>query len=356
MNLKQAAQRLGIHYQTAYKLVRSGSLVAIRIGRRYEVSEAAIERYEANLEARYRPVTIDRRQDPSIEIRAELIDLADRPFLDLEHVLTNVARRLAETTRDMCLLALVDEFKKRIGFTVGFESDPMTIPVFTMVPVLVSRTRLVEDAPLLRAIIDDSPFLLTHVSQDALWTAVPPEFHQYLDEWRVFSVVGATINHDGALLGAVGLLRDHIDAPFDRDAAAYLEEVGRLVGVIVHRAREDVAIRSARDHLLAAMAAESVASVLDGPSLQAMVDESPTAASIRTIEGTEYTNPAWRTLGPAGAEFHSGLPPRLRSGELDYFDETIARRVIHHAAVRGADSAVRAVVSAARSIEPGDSR
>lgn len=48
MNLKQAAARLGVHYQTAYKWVRSGELSALRIGGRYEVSDAAITRFLAN--------------------------------------------------------------------------------------------------------------------------------------------------------------------------------------------------------------------------------------------------------------------------------------------------------------------
>ena len=47
MNLKEAARRLGVHYQTAYRWVRSGELVAVRIGSRYEISDAAIGRFRA---------------------------------------------------------------------------------------------------------------------------------------------------------------------------------------------------------------------------------------------------------------------------------------------------------------------
>jgi len=46
MNLKAAAHELGVHYQTAYKWVRSGALTAVRIGGRYEISEAAIQQFE----------------------------------------------------------------------------------------------------------------------------------------------------------------------------------------------------------------------------------------------------------------------------------------------------------------------
>ena len=51
MNLKTAASRLSVHYQTAYKLVRSGSLAPVKIGGTYEISEAALERYRAEREA-----------------------------------------------------------------------------------------------------------------------------------------------------------------------------------------------------------------------------------------------------------------------------------------------------------------
>ena len=38
MNLKTAALRLGVHYQTAYRWVRSGQLVAVKVGAGYEIS------------------------------------------------------------------------------------------------------------------------------------------------------------------------------------------------------------------------------------------------------------------------------------------------------------------------------
>src|SRR3954454_13821025 len=51
MNLKQAARRLGVHYQTAYRWVRAGRLAAVRVGNGYDVSEHAIEQLLAENEA-----------------------------------------------------------------------------------------------------------------------------------------------------------------------------------------------------------------------------------------------------------------------------------------------------------------
>ncbi|HXW79687.1 MAG TPA: helix-turn-helix domain-containing protein, partial [Acidimicrobiales bacterium] len=43
LNLKQAAQRLGVHYMTAYRYVRQGKLAATTDGASWRVSEAAVE-------------------------------------------------------------------------------------------------------------------------------------------------------------------------------------------------------------------------------------------------------------------------------------------------------------------------
>src|SRR4029078_7034605 len=59
VNLKTAARRLGVHYQTAYRWVRSGQLVAGKVGAGYEISAAALERFEAQR------VELERLPDPS---------------------------------------------------------------------------------------------------------------------------------------------------------------------------------------------------------------------------------------------------------------------------------------------------
>ena len=53
MDLQTAAERLGVHYQTAYRWVRDGSLAALKVGNSYEVSDHEVARF---LDARSRPV------------------------------------------------------------------------------------------------------------------------------------------------------------------------------------------------------------------------------------------------------------------------------------------------------------
>lgn len=47
MELQLAADRLGVHYQTAYRWVRNGSLQAVKIGASYDITDAELARFVA---------------------------------------------------------------------------------------------------------------------------------------------------------------------------------------------------------------------------------------------------------------------------------------------------------------------
>src|SRR5262245_32219651 len=122
MNLKEAARRLGVHYQTAYRWVRSGELVAVRVGSRYEVSEAAIER----LRARRRALGSPRLDEPvhfGDDLEAEFAKMADGPVLDVEQAVVHLSRRIAESTGDLCIVGLLSEDRERVEVASCFEPD-----------------------------------------------------------------------------------------------------------------------------------------------------------------------------------------------------------------------------------------
>ncbi len=45
VDLRSAADRLGVHYQTAYRWVREGTLRAVKVGATYDITEAEVERF-----------------------------------------------------------------------------------------------------------------------------------------------------------------------------------------------------------------------------------------------------------------------------------------------------------------------
>ncbi len=103
LNLKQAAQRLGVHYMTAYRYVRQGRLPATQEGSVWTVDEADVERFILDRDTRPEPIDDDarRRVDWAERVRVQLamghedeaweaVDLAlasgvtpERAFLDL---------------------------------------------------------------------------------------------------------------------------------------------------------------------------------------------------------------------------------------------------------------------------------
>ena len=66
--LNEVAERLGVHYMTAYRYVRTGRLWAHQRGAQWLVDEGDLERFEKSLSARMRHAVVDARtRRPSID-------------------------------------------------------------------------------------------------------------------------------------------------------------------------------------------------------------------------------------------------------------------------------------------------
>src|SRR3954469_3418027 len=84
MNLKTAALRLGVHYQTVYRWVRSGQLIAVKVGAGYEVSEGAVARLRAQRAAMERlPERAETDEIPSGPVDRESSQVDGLHVLDL---------------------------------------------------------------------------------------------------------------------------------------------------------------------------------------------------------------------------------------------------------------------------------
>lgn len=68
MDLKTAAEQLGVHYQTAYRWVRDGSLSAVKVGTSYQVEPDEIERLERQREAPVPPPQVSRVRSWSLQV------------------------------------------------------------------------------------------------------------------------------------------------------------------------------------------------------------------------------------------------------------------------------------------------
>ena len=173
MNLKEAARRLGVHYQTAYRWVRSGELVAVRIGSRYEVSDAAIERLRAQRRALGTPhiEELPRRGD---SIEAELTKLADGPMLDVEQAVVHLSRRIAESTGDLCVVAVLTEARDRVEAASCFEPDSQRLPILSGAIAATMRMRAPDEGPVMRTVFEGHQLFVPHVPQELVPGLAPP--------------------------------------------------------------------------------------------------------------------------------------------------------------------------------------
>lgn len=100
VNLRAAAEALGVHYQTAYRWVRDGSLPAVKRGRTYDV---AAEDLASFVERRQRPSS-----PPPIRVRS-WPEQVDRLYQALmagdEQAATGIAERLAANGAAVTTLA-----------------------------------------------------------------------------------------------------------------------------------------------------------------------------------------------------------------------------------------------------------
>jgi excisionase family DNA binding protein len=124
VDLAQAAHELGVHYQTAYGWVRSGTLRAVKVGKTYRVRRADLERFAERRNAGRSPRPIQVRDwAHQIERLAAALDVGD------ERAARTVVERLVDggiSPVDLCdelLAPVLRRFGDRWAAGVGTVAD-----------------------------------------------------------------------------------------------------------------------------------------------------------------------------------------------------------------------------------------
>ncbi len=354
MNLKEAARRLGVHYQTAYRWVRSGDLVAVRIGSRYEVSDAAIERLRAQRRALGTP-SFDARPHRGDDLESELTKMADGPMLDVGQAVVHLSRRIAETTGDLCVVAVLNEGRDHVEAASCFEPDSQRLPILAGAIAATMRMRDPDEGPVMRTVFEGNELFVPHVPQELFREWLPREFHQQFDDVCIFGMIVAPMLHDGVAIGGIAIMRERPEQPFTAEDADAAYRLATLASDVIVGARHDQLARGALARVVTELRAE-----LDGTGA---VDAARAIAASSESLAVHDGDDRLLAMTPGYAALADAVQPRstarLRSGELDYSsdvcrDETSAY-VAHHAAIRYPDATLAAIVTVARRIERGSS-
>lgn len=240
MNLKEAAAELGVHYQTAYKWVRSGVLPAVRIGARYEISRQGLEVFTARRrQLAATPRVIEELAQPAALSVDDLIEEAEAmtldPLLSTQAIAAYAARRGSEVFGDLCLASL----QTASGETVTVVDHPRP----DWVTFLSSAMDLApqdpdEMLPILKVVRQGQPVRITHVPLDVLAMRIRPERRQFLDRYPVSTVLAVPVRRGSRHYGHLLLARsspDRVYLPEDERAAVTF---GRRVADLVATAHE----------------------------------------------------------------------------------------------------------------------
>ena len=248
MNLKSAARQLGVHYQTAYRWVRSGQLVAVKVGAGYEISDAALTRFEAQRTAleRLPEPTVDTAAPPprAVPTPAESLAVLDRMIdvitLDPGPVAHRAARYAAEVLGDAAIVSLRGD-DGEIDVAAVAHCNPVAEVTVAAVARDVPFTCEVAQMAMRR----DSSVFLPQVAQRAVRDRLQPELHELLLGGSCYSLICAPIRVGAQIDGTLLMIRDAPGRPYERDDVPFVEEIADRIALARNRAEMTCATRDA---------------------------------------------------------------------------------------------------------------
>jgi len=375
LNLKTAARRLGVHYQTAYRWVRSGQLVAVKVGAGYEISDAALARFQAQQVALQR--VPEAGANPNVATaaptREQALSALDEMLagvsLDGSPVVERAVRLSADVLGDGAIVSLRDD-----------DGDFEVAHVAHMNPLVEPTVAgIARDAPFTRkfahmVVATGRTLHVPQVPQRDVRRCLRPELHEHLIDGSLFSLICVPIASRERVDGTFLVLRDRPGYPYTTEDVEFVEALARRVSIALRRSDSYRAAWAARGRTVEAVAAlvHDFPSVGDAPRRAVdaalddiVVDEPDTPVAVLDLElrhiactkayaemfGCDLTDTIGRSLTELVADpvhVRSALQ-KLFIAELDF--RTLEARpadapgaVLHAAMVRRADASPWGVV------------
>jgi excisionase family DNA binding protein len=370
MNLKTAAAKLSVHYQTAYKLVRSGSLAAVKIGGTYEISEAALERYRAEREA-LRSAACELRQPigwatRDIESGLEEVRTVARSTTTTPRGLYDtVAKVAAECIGDLCTVRA----RNGDGFeVVAFhDTDPKRRAALA---AIIDGYGFGDTGPggtVAQARASQQTVLVPHVPQDHVRRSIDPQHRQFLDDAGVHSLIAAPAVVDGVVEAVVVLNRAAPGAPYGDEHVAIADALVRALEVGLRRTaayragweRRCAIVQAVRRHVRNGDAGIPVEGLLHDDGFAEVVYDFGQVVHANLATTGFVGGDARALVGHFTDEGKPAAGDRLYDGDLEFHDEErdvqlsngeARRLILHRGLVRDAAAEPRALVVVAQPV------
>ncbi len=388
MNLKAAARQLEVHYQTAYKWVRSGELTAVRVSGRYEVSESAIERFLAGRRAVASTAEVPPPSRPGCELSREdvleeLEAMAADPIVTASAVQNLAARRGVDVLGDLCLVVRMDSDGRRVQVAVDHPEPDRAAFVAAALETRGGQRTYGSGSMAEKAYETGKAIRIPHIPQDQLRESIDPELLQYLPSYSICSLLSAPIAAGPYAMGFVAFVRDTPAHPYTAADEEFAVRFGIRIGSLFETERQIKAAwqlrRVASDAVRAQIATCSRPEPPTADELQQMLQDHPTTMAlplavldahcrIVTVNDTFAKTTGYPLSAVTGKPVESFTHPdtvadervsfeRLLSGEVDYLD-VHGRKLLadgthldyasHRVAVRRPDETLHCIISVLR--------
>jgi excisionase family DNA binding protein len=369
MNLKTAALRLGVHYQTAYRWVRSGQLVAVKVGAGYEISDAAVARLQAQRAATERvPERVETApafgiDDAGIDDALHLLDsMVDVVTLDVTAIGEHAARVAAENLGDTAFL-----YRRTANDDVVMVHAAHRDPVSEVAASTLGRDPRTSTNMVRRTLTTGAVACVSQVPQRELRRRLHPELHEHLQLSGCYSAVCVPIEDSGVLL----VTRDLPGRPYSQDDVEFVESIA----IRIARADERVRCWTGAWEMRRAMVVAYESAAPDSDCLGALLESVDTDQPIVALldpelrhvacskaygalvgeDASQIAGMSLRSLVRDGGALDEALAPVLM-GEIDFRSVELevladeARVALHLAMVRREDATPRGAVVVAHSV------
>ncbi len=390
MNLKTAALRLGVHYQTVYRWVRSGQLVAVKVGAGYEVSDAAVDRLLAQRTAIGRTPEGGARNRPyepasSVDDALHVLDLmVDAVTLDSTAVAERAGRVIAEHLGDAVFVYRRTGSDLTLPGSIAVVYAAHRDPVSEVAASTRGRDPRTSTNMVRRSLSLNEIFCVAQVPQRELRRRLHPELQENLHLSGCYSAICVPVGATGVLLAT----RDLPGRPYGPADVEFVESIAARVARADERARSWTAAWEMRRRMVAAFATPSFASPqFEGNCFDELLEPVPVPEGEAAADGATRDEPmiavldlelrhvgcnkayaallgedatrlscvSLRSLVRDGAALDEALAPVLL-GEIDYRSVELevlaegARVALHVAMVRRVDATPRGVVLVAHPV------
>jgi len=250
MNLKTAARRLGVHYQTAYRYVRTGELVAVKVGGSYKISEAALEMMRRRLavEDDSLPRKAVPQPSPTGALEDELEAMLHSTSLSAKPVFDLATRWLATEIGDACILRLLSEDGQYAPAVSFYDRDPARRGL--VAAYLAAKIPKVSDLPTAELYEESRVLVEHHMEAPQAASRIAVQFRQYTEDLMSQSLASCTVRgSSGDPIGTLTLLRQPGGRPYSDEEVELLRQMAAKVEDAVARVERFSAAWVTRDHL-----------------------------------------------------------------------------------------------------------